>query len=420
MVRLPLDAPINANLALLATIYEGDTVIGRNLITTTINPSFRTLSENELTLTVNSTGHIGYNDYPVNEQGVGFQYRNTGSMLYEGAFLIGINPTYLPNGARGATPQYADRSFRLRRLIEVRRDSVPSGARTVATFDDRNDSYGLGLTYKHTVYQPTADSLRTSVIITYDITNPSDTSVNGVHAGLFFDWDTSPFGADDGVAWDHERGVLIHQNARRTDIPTVAMSLLSPMNVNVYAIDNDGATSLGIYDGFLRAKKWLMMSNGIYRRNSRITDVSSFISGGPFDLQPGETRQVAFAIALGSDLQDATTNSNAARNAAMDMGLDAVPYSPAPLADGSLSLVGGQVQQPGPAELTFMLQNPSPVTIDLIDIQGRVHSVLYEDLTTTAGEHTVSIDLPSVSTGTYVLRMTSRGGNSGLTLQILP
>jgi len=420
-IRLPIDAPLNAQMSLLATIYEGDTVIGRDLITSTVNPSYRTLRDNDLTLSVNSTGHIGYNDYPTNEQGVGFQYRDGGSMLYEGAFLIGISPTYLPNGVRSATSGMADRSFRLRNLVEVRTDSVPSGVRAVAGFDDRNDAFGLGLTYRHNVYQPTADSLRSSVIITFDVSNPADTSVNGIYAGMFFDWDTSPFGADDGVAWDHERGILIHQNARRTDVPTVAMSLLSPMNINVYAIDNGGDFgSPGIYDGFTRAEKWLMMSGGISRRNSRVTDVSALIAGGPFDLLPGESRQVAFAISLGNDLFDASDKANAARNAAIEMGLDAAPYSPTPLADGALRLRGGQVQQPGPVQLEFLLQNPSPVTIDLVDLQGGLLGVVYEELDLLAGRHEVTVDLPNVATGVYILRMVSRGGSSSLVLQIVP
>ena len=305
-VTLSPIAPLNAELALMATIFEGDTIIGRDLITATVNPSYRTMKENNLSFSVNSVGNIGFNDYPDNEQGIGFQYRNGGNLSYEGGFMIGVSPTFLPNVVRGASPSYRDNSFKPQQTVDIRYDSVASGARSVAVFDDSIDSYGLGLLYRQTIYQPTADSLINSAIVVYDVTNPSDTVVAGIHGGLYFDWDTSPLGATDGCAWDHERGVLIHQNAKQTGVPTITVSLLSAMNVNAYAIDNGGSLGgAGVYDGFQRAEKWLMLSSGIARRNSSITDVSMVLAGGPFDILPGETRQLVFAIVLGETLEDA-------------------------------------------------------------------------------------------------------------------
>ncbi len=421
IVQLPMDAPLNGQLALMATIYDGTTVVGRNLITTVINQSYRTLNDNDLTLSVNSVGNIGYNDYPANEQGDGFTYRGGKSLLYESAFLIGTTPTYLPNGARGADTRNKDLSFRPRQVVEIRSDSVPNGLRAVSVFDDSRDPERLGVVIRQTVYQPTADSLRSAVIVTFDISNPADTVISGVHAGMFFDWDASPFGADDGVAWDHTNGVLIHQNARDVTVPTITTSLLSPMNVNVYAVDNGGGLgTFGIYDGFYRIEKWAMMSSGIARRNSTITDASLMLAGGPFNLQPRETRQIAFAIAFGTDLAASTRMNQAARNAAIEMGLDAVPYSALPISDAFLGFVGGQVQQPGPVDVRFMLQNTSQVIMELLDLQGRSLGILFDEGGLTAGVHERTINLPWTATGTYFVRMSTATGIVTSPLQILP
>jgi len=420
-IILPNDAPFNAQLSLLAEVEENDTLISRTLITSIINPSYRTIAENDLRLTVNSYGNIGFNDYPDNQQGVGVRYKDSRSYLFEGAFLVGTSPLNLPNVARSADPSYRDNSFRVEEVISIHYDSVTSGLRTVSRFSDANDANRIGLDIRETVYQPTDDSVRGSIIIVYDITNPSDTVISGMHAAMFWDWDIGAQGDADGCAWDHARGIGFIQNTKDASLPTVGVTLLSPMNVDFFAVDNNGsANSPRIFDNFLRAEKWSMMSNGVARTNSSITDVSMMLGGGPFALQPGETRQVSFALAMDIGFDAVADQLASARLLAMDLGLDAVPYDPAPLSDELASLSGGTVQTPGMATARFRLQNPSPVTIELFTLQGQLVEVLFNEFNLSAGSHEREVRIPNVATGVYVMTMRSLGGTSSLTLQIIP
>jgi serine protease len=421
IVTLPTNAPFNGTLSLLVHIVDGADTVGRELITALINPSFRTIRANDLTLTVNSEGNIGYNDYPTNIQGKGVRLKDSRSYLFEGAFLVGTSPLNLPNVARAADPSYRDNSMRIKEVISVHTDSIPDGLRTVTVFTDDNDRNKLGLRIRKSVHQPQADSLRSSFLLWYDITNPSDTVISGMHAAMFWDWDIGEAGASDGCAWDHQRGFGFVQNTRDRTLPTAAVAMLSPMNIDFYAIDNSGSlNSPSIFDHFLRAEKWLTMSSGIARTNSLVTDVSMMIGGGPFSLAPKETRQIVFAVALDPSFDVAARQIGSLRSRAMQMGLDAIDYDPVPLSDALVGLEGGDIQSPGPTTVSFRLQNRSNVRMELFTITGQSIGILVDVSSVPAGAHELPVTIPHTATGVYVLTMTSLSGTSMKTLQIIP
>jgi len=47
------------------------------------------MNANHLTVTFNNIGNIGYNDYPNNNQGDGFRYKDSPNLMFEGALMIG-------------------------------------------------------------------------------------------------------------------------------------------------------------------------------------------------------------------------------------------------------------------------------------------------------------------------------------------
>lgn len=421
VVRLPLNTPLNAVLSLSVVFYDGQEQVGTGLITRTVNPSYRTINENDVALSINSAGNIGYNDYPANIQGIGVRFRGGPSLLFEGAFLVGHSPKFLPNSARSADPSYRDGSFRLREIVSIHYDSVTSGIRAVSRYSDSADRDPLGVDIKETVYQPTADSLRTGYLVQYDITNPSDTVIKFVHAAMFMDWDMTDDGADDGCAWQRETGIGFVRNVRNLSVPIVGVSMISALPTNFFALDNAGLPGVpGIYDHFLRGEKWYMMSSGIERENTNITDVSMMIGGGPFDLAPGATAQIVFAVAFGANYEYIGNSIKAFRSMAMELGLNAVPFTPLPLNDSIFFIEGGPAITPGLHTVRFSLSGPSPVQIQVVNVTGEYVATVFNEFNVTSGEHTEVVDIPNVATGTYFLVMTSYGGTSALPIQIIP
>lgn len=421
-IQLPDDLPVDATLSLMAIVRDGaNQAVGRQVITATVNPSYRTLRANNLTVTVTSTGNIGYNDYPENMQGEGFRVDNLENWLFEGALLIGSSPLNLPNNARGADTRVRDDAFVARRLVDVVPESTAPGLRASMHFTDSNDRWPLGIDVSMKVVQPTRSDLQRTLLVQCTLRNPSDTVIPNVHAALFFDWDVSPMGGEDGVAWDHEYGLAIHQHALRRDLPTLAVGMLSGLPPHFYAIDNPGTpSSFGIYDNFLRSEKWLAMSSGIGRAASTVTDVSMILGGGPMTIAPRDSQQIAFMIFAATDFQSARDHSVVVRAAAADVGFDAAPYIPAALRDALLTMEGGQVQQAGRTMVRFAVAAPTLLQLTLIDLYGRVVGTLVPESTYEAGTYDVAVTIPPVAVGTYFVQMATASNRHTMPIQVVP
>lgn len=422
MVRIPTDAAINANMQLLATIYDGTEVCGQHLLEAIVNPNYRTVKENNIAVTVTTTGTVGFNDYPANTQGVGLVWKDTENILFEGALMLGSSPTYLPNAARGADPRFRDHSFRSLSIVEMHNNIPMAIAEAVGLFSDDNDRYKLNVNIKHTVLQPTSDSVNNTLILVYDITNPSDTSIRDMYASLFFDWDIGLNGELDGVAWDNQRGLAVAQNTENPELPTVCVGMISDLPLNVAAMDNQGGGGIpSIYDNFIRAEKWNVMSKGKLRTNSSITDVSMAIGGGPFDLGPKQSQQIAFVIAVDKNLSSASAQARSARHLAVDLGLNAVPYVATAEADRIEGVTPSPVYAPHTiANVRFHLSNPSEVNIQVVDLVGRplLETITIPQLPT--GPHAVDVRIPHASTGTYFIILTTRRSVLSHPIQIVP
>ncbi len=421
-VSIPLDAPVNGVLALQAEITDNGEYVGRQLITSTVNPSYRTINENNIRLTVTSSGNLGFHDYPSNVQGEGFSWRGGRNLLFEGALLIGTSPTYLPNVARGADPSFRDNSFTALGVVDLRRDSIPDGLRAVARFSDDNDRYPLGIVVQQSVYQSTTDSLRDAVVVAYSIHNPNSSPIRNAYAAMFFDWDLGISGADDGVAWDNERGLCVVQNTTDASIPTIGVGMASPLPLNVAAIDNRGGGNVpSIYDNFLRSEKWLTMASGKLRTNSTVTDVSMMLGGGPFDIEANGTQQIVFTIAAGSDLASMTTAANNARTYAMNLGLNAVPYTPDGESDFIVYATNGPVFAPGSSTVVnVVVHNLTPVDLYISDLFGRPVGSVTSLGNVPTGSHDVLLSIPDGATGTYFIVLRTIMGVSCLPIQIVP
>jgi hypothetical protein len=277
----------------------------------------------------------------------------------------------------------------------------------------------VGVDVTSNVYALTADSVRDAVIVALDIRNRLDTTIRDIYASYFFDFDIGPMGANNGCAYDARTGIGLFQNTRDSSLPSIGVAMVSPLPTNFFAVDNEGdASSPSIYDNFLRAEKWLMMSGGIRRANSRITDVSAVIGGGPFTLEPGQTQQVCFVLAAGSSYDSIAATTGAARRAAKGMGLNASEFTVTPTQDRILFVSGMPVVTPGTTSLIFTVTSPSPVLIDIVDIMGRQVAVLVDELNVPTGTHQRSVSVPSAASGTYFMRMTTYRGASAIGLGI--
>jgi subtilisin family serine protease len=416
---LPSDLPLNVEIPLLVTVRTGTTVLSRREIRITANATFRTLAHNDLQVTVNSTGNLGYNDYPTNTEGVGIRWRNSKSLTYEGALMVATSPNALSNVARGTFTDQKDTAFRVREVVTIKTDSVQNGIRAITMFDDSLAQFNAQVSVREQVLQSADDSVRSSIVVCYDVTSLRDVPSDSFFVALFFDWDIGTAGADNRCAWNGQEGFAYQNNVLQSSGPIVAVSMISPLPINMFAVDNGGQTGLnpGIYDSFLRNEKWFMMSTGINRTISNVTDASMVIGAGPFHLDPGQTQQVCFAIAVHNNGDSLIAAMRSARAFAMSNGVNAAAYVPQP-SEARIERMDPYPLVSGTTiDVQFSVDRTSTVLLDVYDVLGRHVETVY-DGDHYAGIYTRTVNIGALAGGNYILRMSTFAGSDAMPFSV--
>jgi hypothetical protein len=241
--------------------------------------------------------------------GVGFLYdQETTQNLYEGAFLIATGPDQVSDNARNSLGA-ADNDFQLVPTGELSvLDDIIDGRRqefTYSAFSDSSAEDPINIGVEQGTWADSDPDGDDYVILQYDIYNLSGSAIDGVYAGLFFDWDFPPgsgdsddgdYSASDDAGWMKESG----QNHYR------GLAVLTPPGATSYRyFQNDpeiypwfeGADPQ--YDGFTDAEKWSAMTSGFQQvRPIESGDGSHLIATGPLSLSadPEEFVRIAFAV----------------------------------------------------------------------------------------------------------------------------
>lgn len=419
---VPANSPENYNMEIRLDFRDSIGSISTSIFALTVNPTYRTMSANNITVTFNSIGNIGFNDFPANFQGEGFIYKNKSNLLFEGALMVGTSKDRLSNVARSSFDANSqDNSFKLKKSFTVKMPGIVALEDGSAEFADLDDSTDVGVSVKHNAYQFSGTGKDDFVIVTYDITNTSPRDFTTLHAGLYFDWDIGTSGQNNIVRLDEQDGFGYAYCLKPDTLPAVAVALLSNQKLNFFAADNDGSTpgNPSIYGGFTRAIKWQMLSSGIGRRASNPTDISMVIGAGPMNLPKGETVRVGFAIGAADKTDNLRAVIRQARQTAKDNKLsDGFVFEPLPKTPQLLS-VYPNVSSDGKFMVQYALSENSFVKIDIVNSLGIILKTL-KDGTVLAGEYTepFSMDLDIAQTA-YFVRLRSSGQTMVLPLFVV-
>lgn len=304
--------PENADLAFILSYSDGS-YTDYEWINTTGNPTYATTMGNMVAVTVTSAGNLGYADYPNNTKGLGFKFDGGNSMLFEGGLMLSTAANQIINSARGVTQNVQDKDFQSEVPFSLKIPGVKADVEGYGVFND-NLAGGskLGLQIKQRSYNYSATADENFAIIRYTIKNTSNSSVSGLYAGLYFDWDLID-GAGDRTEWNAAGNYGKVWNNNTSFTTKVATALISGTNYSFKPIANDGsAGGINVYDGFTDAEKWTSLSSGVVTGQIGAGDISHVIGGGPYNIAPGDSIDVAFALAAANsdaDLDQAISNA---------------------------------------------------------------------------------------------------------------
>jgi subtilisin family serine protease len=393
--------PLDFNLRVNFTVYDSLGKVGKATLTLPSNPSYKTMGFNNISTTFNSRGNIGFNDYPLNQQGIGFTHKKSNNILFEGALLAGVPPQRVSDVARSSNQNYQNRGFITDSIFSISFNPMLNYYWGRSKFHSSQDSTHSAFNIEQNVYQSVLPEDSNQIFVSYNITNVSGENYDSLFVGLFFDWDISLMGQSDKAEYDWDFGFGYAFDASSDTLPYVGIKVFGEFPVNFYAIDNDGRgdDSIGIYDGFTIAEKWKMLSSGKLRTKSRITDVSYVISAGPIRISNGETKRVTFGLFAGKDLFELRRESLRSQVKASELGLISETYLKLN-APYLVSVFPNPTKNELHLRVSFLKHEP--LRISLFDFLGRlVEKVDFSDTSQATFEY--QFDLSLQRTGNYYL-----------------
>ncbi len=418
LIKLSSNVPQNYEVPLLLK-YSDNGYDDFEWVSVLVNPTYMTQSVNNITLTFTSKGTLGYNDYPNNSQGDGFEYKDSQNLLFEGALMYGTSSTMLDDAARDVSGNRQDNDFTMVKPFTLNSPGSLADVQGQTIFNDFNAT-GTSLKIKTTMNTFSfADKDKSNfIIVQYIFENSTAEDITNFRCGLFMDWDIDGNTYDDNVVdFDTQGGFgYAYSSSKKMTDAYLGCALISKGTYNFYAIQNDGKDGgINVYDGFSDSEKWLTLSNGTTKSKAGPQDISYVAGAGPYTIHANHSITVAFAIA-GAESVDSLRIAVEAAKAIYDSTLTEVKNEGGKGMPHKFALLqnypnpfGGAVSAGNPSTvIKYQLAKPSPVKLSVYDILGRKVRTLFSGFQT-SGYHSVNFNSLNLSSGVYFYKL--KAGN---------
>lgn len=398
------------------TIQSGD-YVKYEFIRMLINPDFVNVTVNDVATTISSSGHVGYANN-ARTYGLGFEYSDQGSLLYEAGLMIGTKSfgyTKVADRVRGT--DYVDRDFWPMSAVRIKPNQGLEAFRAKGVFNDTSatiDEIGLEIIQTVTAYND--EGHRNYVIVEYSITNVSDRDLTDVYVGMYADWDVVNAIENRGETAYAKRLGYVYSSSENQLVGGIQQLNVSKPFYS-YMIDNSNNGSGGIdisTDGFSTDEKFISLTSNQFDRGEEGlgTDVSHVVSTGGYSIEKGDSIKVAFAFMAANSVESVLSVADSAfkRYNGFNPGdfifkeFQLVSLSPNPTT--------------GAFRLSFDLKNESNLSFELYDNQGVIVSV-FPDQYFFAGPNIHDLKISNRSAGTYFVKIRSENFERTLPIALI-
>ncbi len=313
-VKINPSAAANSTVTFKLTFSDG-TYLDEQYFELVVNVDYINVAINDIATSITSKGRLCYNGL-AQAEGLGFKYKNSASMVYEAGLMIGNNATQVSDNVRGGSAGATDSDFLSSIAISRIIPSIVSEYDLYGKFNDNAaGATALSVLVTHRTYAWSTPADRQYVIVEYSIKNTGASALSTLHAGIFADWDIMNYnlnkadydtGTKMGYCWSTEASGLY-----------AGIKLLTTGPAVHYAIDNvtGGAGGINMFDGYSTAEKFQSLSTNRATAGGAGTgnDVIDVMSTGPYNLLPGDSILVAFALLAADSLPDLINSAIAAQ-----------------------------------------------------------------------------------------------------------
>jgi serine protease len=395
--RILAGAPINAPVEFKLRITDAAGHHFIYYIAIVINVDFINININEVATTITSKGNIGYNNNA--SQGLGFVY-NSNNLLYESGLLIGASATRVSDRVRGISGNDIDFSSitNVSRIIP----GVFSEFDVIGSFDDAGAvANAIPVKVLQNAYAWSTPGDTKYIIVKYKVINTGVVVLDNLHVGVFADWDIMNSNLNK-AAYDAPNKMGYCYSTQTNGLFAGIKLLSNTAPIVHFAMDNLAGIPGNIdpSGGITTEEKFTGLSTN--RTNAGGTgngnDVIHFVSSGPFNVNPSDTIEVAFAYIAGDSLADLQNSAAAAQ----------IKYDNNPIIVKNNTLNKPLFKLfPNPANTKLLLSfnnfDQNNCTIKIMNVEGK----LMKEFMTNGSSNPIEISIQDMDSGIYFVQAIS-------------
>lgn len=305
--------PINAEL-LLKVIYNDNGYTSCEYLPIIVNVDYINIAINNIATSATSRSLIGYNSNNTS-QGLGFKFDNSSSLLYEGGLMIGDRLGRVMDKLRVGSGQFNNDWLSIQNVYRLENPTY-SEIDVIGKITDVGAATNpIGLEVTHKTFAWSSPGNENFVFFNYTIKNQTPEILDSLYVGIFADWDIMNYNLNN-TNFNSTQNLAYSSSTQANGLFAGIKLIDSPAPVNTYAIDlvSGGNGGVNLADGFSDNEKYTVLSTQRLAAGGTGSgnDIASVLSTGPFEILPGDSVEVTFALLAGYNLDELLqTSTNA-------------------------------------------------------------------------------------------------------------
>ncbi|MEE8403967.1 MAG: S8 family serine peptidase [candidate division Zixibacteria bacterium] len=370
------------------------------------------LTTDRIDFSVSDFGQYGFAPGSIyNVGGKGLSFDGAASILYEAGIIVGRNSTQLSSSVRNSSGDFDATDFGVLQPM-TKDETVADRVSMTSVMRDNLSEVMIPLTImqKTTIYQTVYDE--GFIIFEYWLKNNTINYLTSLSFGFFIDADISASG--DFAEFDQQL-----QMTRQFSSGGKSIALVNLENVSGFHFSINGSSKRG----FTKQEKFdLISSSNTDSLQTTAADIMMNTISGPYNMSPGVSIKVAFALAIGSDLNDLYDNvTRAVQRYSAPTDIDDDQYG---LLPQEFSLNQNYPNPFNPSTtISFDLTKRGEILLEIYNSLGQKVKTLYSG-TIAAGSHSFDWNGTdqtgrSTASGVYFYKLTTDAQTASMKMMLL-
>lgn len=267
--------------------FSGDQYTDYEYYGMRIQPNYVNVNANRIETSMMGNGRWGYLSFPSLSSGLGLIVDGNG-LMNDAGFMVGKDATHVSNNFEnqaGGADNHFTNAIPISRTLGGQLADLEAYTRYT---DAGAGGNAIGVTVDQNTYQWNMPGDDNYVIQEYTIKNTTGSTLTGLYAGMYFDLDGF-WRSMNNSRYDTISRTIYNFTETWVTLWDVGISLLTPDSLRGYACNVNTWT-------YNQANKWAALTSPPQGAFLDSVNLAQFAGAGPFDIAPGDSHIVAFAI----------------------------------------------------------------------------------------------------------------------------